>query len=96
MDTHPGRVILESQQTRRTRRQIEANEASAEAEASAARQAVETQRHASIVHIADIEDLVMQEEECIQAHANRPDLRPQPGRQAHANAKGKKKGSNPG
>jgi hypothetical protein len=64
---------------RQTKRQMEADKASAEAEASAARQAADTQHHASVARIAEIEDSVMQEEEGNQVHTNRPDLCPQAG-----------------
>jgi len=94
--THPGRIVLESQQTRRTKKQIEADEASAELEASVAQQAADTQHCASIAHIADVEDSVMEEEESVRTYTNRPDLRPQAASGRSANAKRPNKRSNPG
>jgi hypothetical protein len=94
--THPGCIVLESQQTRQTKKQIEADEASAELEASVAQQAADTQHRASIAHIADVEDPVMEEEESVRMYTNRPDLRPQAASGRSANAKRPNKRSNPG
>jgi hypothetical protein len=49
---------------------------SVKAEASAVQQAADAQHHASITHIADVEDSVLQEEESVQMYTNRPDLLP--------------------
>ncbi|KAI9430410.1 hypothetical protein H4582DRAFT_2086922 [Lactarius indigo] len=74
-DAHPGRIIMESQQTRRPRKQIEEDEARAKAVAIATRKGVEARHREAIATIATTEDSMEQDEEDLQTHSVRPDLR---------------------
>lgn len=69
-EAHPGRILLESQPSRRTKQQIESDvsKAKAEAEAEAERQ------RAVLIRIAELEHSAEQEEQAVRMHANRPDL----------------------
>jgi hypothetical protein len=66
--------LLSGRKKKRTRDKIERDEARAKADALAAREATEASQHEDIVHIAAMEDLIQQEDDAQQAHANRPDL----------------------
>ncbi|KAI9442593.1 hypothetical protein H4582DRAFT_2073157 [Lactarius indigo] len=74
-DAHPGRIIMESQQTRRPRKQIEEDEARAKAVAIATRKGVEARHREAIATIATTEDSMEQDKEDLQTHSVRPDLR---------------------
>ncbi|KAI9443940.1 hypothetical protein H4582DRAFT_2053702 [Lactarius indigo] len=74
-DAHPGCIIMESQQTRRPRKQIEEDEARAKAVAIATRKGVKARHHEAIAMIATTEDSMEQDEEDLQTHSVRPDLR---------------------
>lgn len=63
---HPGRVLLESQQTQRTQKQVQ--------EAKAAKNQ-EGLRHLTIPgHVAQLEDKLETEEQAQREHSMRPDL----------------------
>lgn len=72
--THPGRVVLDNQQTRRQRKQIDEDEALAKAAAIATRREAEAKHRAAIAKIASTEDAMEREEEELQKHTSRPDL----------------------
>lgn len=63
---HPGRVLLESQQTRRTQKQVQ--------EAKAAKNQEELRRLAIPGHVAQLEDELETEEQARREHSMRPDL----------------------
>lgn len=67
-NTHPGQRVLDSQQKRRTKAQIKADEAAA-AEAAAAKRAMQEE---AIQRIADVEDMMAAEDEI--RSIDRPDL----------------------
>lgn len=69
-DAHPGRIILENQRIRRTRKQMEGDIASSKAAAIAASED-KAGRHRCI---AEVEDNIGRNEEELRLHANRPDL----------------------
>jgi hypothetical protein len=73
-DAHPGLVVLASQQKRHTKQQILADKANAKAVAVATRRAILAREHELLEHIGLIEDTIQQEDDVLQAHANRPDL----------------------
>jgi len=73
--THPGRVVLDAQQKRRTRNQIEEDEASARSTAIALQEDAAAKKQAVMARIADLEESVEQEERMVQKYRNRPDLR---------------------
>ncbi len=74
-EAHPGRIVLETQQVRRTRKQVDEDEARRKAVAIATRKEAEARHQASIEKIALTEDSIEQDEEEIQRHSSRPDLR---------------------
>jgi hypothetical protein len=73
-DAHPGRILLASQNPRRTRKQIEEDCAHKEAEATAASEDAKRTRQAIVNRIAQLEAEEEQREEDIQTHSQRPDL----------------------
>lgn len=75
---HPGLVDRASQQTRRTRTQIEEDNARTLSATNSARQEAEAKRQASIRLLAMTEDAVESEEQEVQRYAKRPDLRLDP------------------
>ena len=74
-DAHPGLVMVASQQKRRSKRQILADEASAKADAIATRKAILARERELLERIGSIEDTIQREDDALQAHAARPDLR---------------------
>jgi hypothetical protein len=73
-NTHPGLVILEGKRQRRTRKQIEEDEAHKTAEATTARLDAEALHNATVARITQLENSMEQDEELVREHANRPDL----------------------
>jgi hypothetical protein len=71
----PGKLLADSKQQRRTRTQIEEDEARTKSEAVAAKEVANAKHRAIITHVADIEDSIERDEEAIRAYKNRPDLR---------------------
>ena len=71
---HPGDLLAVSKQQRRTRAQIEEDEARAKAVAVAAKESTVAEHRAIINHVVDIEESMGRNEGVIRAHANRPDL----------------------
>ena len=70
-DVHPGRVVLNSQQTRRTKKQIEDDDAMDRSNKEKA-----TEKYRAVVdRIAELEDKVAMTEVDMRSHALRPDLR---------------------
>jgi hypothetical protein len=74
-NAHPGQIVLDSQQRRRTKDQIIEDKACAQAEATARQQAIAAKHRAVIACITDLEASVEQEERMVQKYQNRPDLR---------------------
>jgi hypothetical protein len=74
-DAHPGRIIINSQQKRRTRKQIEEDEEYARAEASAIQEDAVAKRCAVIAHLAELENSAQEEENTKKRYSSRPDLR---------------------
>ena len=75
VDVHPGRVLLDSQQTRRTRKQVEDDDAMARAAAKASKEKATAKYRAVVGRIAQLEDEVALVDKDRQTYANRPDLR---------------------
>ena len=75
-NVRPGRIVLENSRRRRTRKQIEEDNARANAAAVAEREEEEGRNK----RIAELEDGIERDEEQVRTHANRPDLRYQPTR----------------
>jgi hypothetical protein len=73
-NAHPGRILLGSQQPRRTRKQIEEDKACQEAEAMAAREEELMKHNAVVARIAQLEEDEEEYEERIRSHSQRPDL----------------------
>jgi hypothetical protein len=71
-EVHPGRILLESQPSRRTKQQIESDVSKAKAEAEAEAEA--ERQCAVLIHIAKLKHSAEQEEQAMHMHANRPDL----------------------
>ena len=80
--THPGDIVRNAQQNRRTRQEIEEEKAKAKATSIAVRQEAARKQCAVISTIVALKSLVEHEEKAIREHAIRPDLR-------HPNATGK-------
>ncbi len=80
-DVHPGRVITEGQQPRRSKKQIEDDNARVRAAAHASREEAAAKYRAAVERIALLEDAVAIAEKDAWTHAHRPDLRPGPPRQ---------------
>ncbi|KAI9432523.1 hypothetical protein H4582DRAFT_2061727 [Lactarius indigo] len=74
-DAHPGRVLLDGKQKKRSRQQIEEDTALAKATAAATRKEAKAKHRAAITTIATTENSIEQEEKDLQAHSARPDLR---------------------
>ncbi|KAI9439683.1 hypothetical protein H4582DRAFT_2056409 [Lactarius indigo] len=73
-DAHPGCVLLDGKQKKRSRQQIEEDTALAKATAAATRKEAKAKHRAAIVTIATTENSIEQEEKDLQAHSARPDL----------------------
>ncbi|KAI0293132.1 hypothetical protein B0F90DRAFT_1822341 [Multifurca ochricompacta] len=73
---HPGHIIVNSQQKRRTSRQVAEDKAKSKGEEATAREMEATQHRAVVNHIANIEDRIQLAEFSAQKHAARPDLAP--------------------
>ncbi len=80
-DVHPGHVITKGQQPRRSKKQIEDDNARVRATAHASREEAATKYRAAVEHIALLKDAVAIAEKDAQTHMHRPDLRPGPPRQ---------------
>ena len=74
-DAHPGHVVLMSQQPRRSKEKITADEASAKAKAVAIKEAAAARQRAVAARIAELENIENQEEKVRQQNRKRPDLR---------------------
>jgi len=75
-DAHPGRIVLDSQSTRRTKRQIEDDRNRAEEAAIMEREETEANHRSVITTIAEIEDAIQENKEQLLMNTTRPDLRP--------------------
>ncbi len=73
-EVHPGRVLIESQQPRRTKKQIEEDDARASAAAQDREVKATAKLRAVAECIAYLEDMVALAEMDSQTHAQRPDL----------------------
>ena len=73
-NVHPGQVVIASQQTRRSKKQIQDDNAMASAEAHASKEKVAAEYRAVVQRIAELEDEMDIAEKDTQAHANRPNL----------------------
>jgi hypothetical protein len=71
---HPGDIVLRNKQPRRTRQQIEADEARAAAVGRAAKEEAAANHRAILGRIAELEDSMEQADAASRRHANRPDL----------------------
>ena len=74
VNVHPGQIVIASQQTRRTKKQIQDDDAIASAEAHASKKKVAAEYRAVVQRIAELEDEMDAAEKDTQAHASRPDL----------------------
>jgi len=73
-EAHPGRIVLVSQQPRRTKRQIKEDDA----RLKATKDRVDALRRGDLDRLAQMEDTMEEEEEARRLHAARPDLRRNP------------------
>ena len=73
-NTHPGRIVLESQNTRHTSKEVKADNARAKAATIAVRESEEARNKC----IAEVEDAIQRSEDDVHLHTNRPDLRNEP------------------
>ncbi len=73
-DTHPGHVILKAQRVKRTRKQIEEDDAIARAEARASKMVMAAKQRATVERIAQLEDEALQAEKQARTWALRPDI----------------------
>jgi hypothetical protein len=71
---HPGDLLKITSQLRRTRAQIEEDDARVEAAAISAKEDAIANHRAIVDHVVDIEEFTGRDEEVIRAYANRPDL----------------------
>ena len=78
-NAHPGHIVQRVQWKKRTKQEIADDNAKAKAKAIAAKQEAASKHQAVISTIARLRASVEREEEAIQAHAHRPDLRYDPG-----------------
>ena len=69
--SHPGQVVLDNQQKRRTKKQVQ----EAKARARAAKDQEEARRRELPGRIAQLEDEIETEEQARHEHSMRPDLR---------------------
>jgi hypothetical protein len=69
-DVHPGRIVLDNQQARRTKKQVQV----AKARAKAVQDQEEARRLALPGRIAQLEDEIETEEQARYKHSMRPDL----------------------
>src|SRR6266702_2095123 len=74
-DAHPGCVVTDNKQTRRSKKQIEEDNTRKKAVAIAASKEAKAKHRAAITKIATVEDSIEQDEEELQVHSTRPDLR---------------------
>ena len=72
--TRPGDILLRNKQPRRTRQQIEADDARATAAAKATREQAAANHSAVLDRIAELEDSVAEEDAALRMQSNRPDL----------------------
>lgn len=77
-NNHPGQVILDATQKRRTPAQVQADKAVQEAAAAAAVLATVTAHREQVKRVAKFEDKLRTEDEQNKLHAARPDLRHAP------------------
>lgn len=73
-NTHPGRVVTDSQQHRRSKKQVQDDSARAKAAAHAKEEEAAAKRRATIKRIAELEDDVALIEKDMEINAQRPDL----------------------
>lgn len=73
-NVHPGDIVRNAQQKKRTKKEIEDEKAKAKADSIAAREEAARKNHAVILNIARLKASVEREEGAIRAHTNRPDL----------------------
>ena len=74
VDVHPGRVLLDNQQTRCSKKQMDEDGIVARAAAHASKEKVTAKYQAVVKQIAQLEDEMALDEKDMQTHANRPDL----------------------
>jgi hypothetical protein len=72
-NTQPELILLDTMRPRHTKKQIKEDKARKKAEATAVRLEAEALHHATVAHIAELENSMAQGEEVICKHANRPD-----------------------
>jgi hypothetical protein len=72
---HPSDLLKITSQLRRTRAQIEEDDARVEAAAISAKEDTIANHRAIVDHVVDIEESTGRDEEVIRAYANRPNLR---------------------
>jgi hypothetical protein len=72
--TRPGDILLRNKQPRRTRQQIEVDQARAVAAAKAKREEAEANHRAMLGRIAELEDSMEREDAASRTHSIRPDL----------------------
>ncbi|KAH9974166.1 hypothetical protein BGW80DRAFT_1249862 [Lactifluus volemus] len=74
-ETHPGRVVLDTQKKRRTPQQILDDRMRAEAAAAEAAERAEATLEEIVGRINELEDEIQRDSQLTQKHATRPDLR---------------------
>jgi hypothetical protein len=74
-NAHPGLVVVAGQQQRRSKQQILADKASAQADSISTREAILARERELLARIASIEDNIQQEDDALKVHVSRPDLR---------------------
>ena len=75
-DAHPGLAVASNQKKRRTKEQIQADDARKKADAITNREAILTREREILARIGATEDSIQQADDLLQAHANRPDFHP--------------------
>lgn len=75
-NTHPSHIVLETQQPRRTKKQVDKDASRAKAAAIAEREEKEVNRCTVLATIADMEDTIKNSKLQLRIHTIRPDLHP--------------------
>jgi hypothetical protein len=71
---HPGQILLNNQQTRRTRKQIEEDEARANAASTAKKNQAAEQRRQRLANLAQLDEVLEKDDATLHQHSTRPDL----------------------
>jgi hypothetical protein len=71
---HPGQIVIEGQRVRRSKKQIEADDAQKKAASIEASRRAEEEHQRIVQQLKESKDAVEQEEELVRKHTARPDL----------------------